>query len=154
MRMRNAFILLMFAALFAGCTDPVFYEKSYSFPKNTWNLKVKPMFKVEITDTTKLYDFTITLRTTTDYSFNNCWIYLNTKTPNKIKAREPFELKITNSDGTWIGKKSGTIVENQLAFKRRRFPMKGVYFFELEQAVVQENLDEVLDVGIRIEEAK
>lgn len=154
MRMRNWFILLVFAAFFASCTEPVFYEKSYSFPKNTWNLKVKPMFKVEIEDTAKLYDFTITFRTTTDYSFNNCWIYLNTRTPNKIKAREPFEIKITNPDGTWAGKKSGTIVENQLAFKRRKFPLKGVYFFEIEQAVVQENLGEVLDVGIRIEEAK
>ncbi|MGV3632112.1 MAG: gliding motility lipoprotein GldH [Bacteroidota bacterium] len=154
MQTRNWFIVLLLAVVFASCTDPVFYEKSYSFPKNTWNLKVKPMFKVEITDTSKLYDFTITFRTTTDYPFNNCWIYLNTKTPNKIKAREPFEIKITNPDGTWIGKKSGTIVENQLSFKRRKFPLKGVYFFELEQAVVQENLDEALDVGIRIEEAK
>ena len=154
MQMRNWFILFVIAAVFSSCTDPVYYEKSYSFPKNTWNLKVRPMFKVEITDTSKLYDFTITLRTTTDYAFNNCWIYLNTKTPNKIKAREPFEIKITNPDGTWIGKKSGTIVEHMLSFKRRKFPLKGAYFFELEQAVAQENLDEVLDIGIRIEEAK
>lgn len=117
-------------------------------------MKVKPMFKVNIVDTTKLYDFTITLRTSTDYSFNNCWFYLNTKTPNKIKAREPFEMKITNPDGTWIGQKSGTIVENILQFKRRKFPIKGVYYFQLEQAVIQENLEDVLDVGIRVEEVK
>ena len=153
-QVRRSLLFIACTLLLLACTDNVFYEKSYSFPKNAWNLKVKPMFKVDIQDTTKAYDFIITLRTTTDYAFNNCWLYLNTKTPNKIKAREPFEMKITNPDGTWIGKKSGTIVENTLQFKRRKFPIKGVYYFQLEQAVIQENLDEVLDVGIRIEEVK
>lgn len=155
MRTLKLFVIcVVLLSIFSACTEASFYEKSYSFPKNNWNLKVKPMFKVDIQDTTKLYDFTITLRTTTDYSFSNCWLYLNTKTPNKIKAREPFEIKITNADGTWIGNKSGTIVENVLHFNRRKFPIKGVYYFQLEQAVVQENLGEVLDVGIRMEEVK
>lgn len=154
MQVRNLYIVLLLTLVLASCTEQSFYEKSYSFNNNTWNLKVKPVFKVDIKDTSKLYNFTITLRTTTDYSFNNCWFYLNTKTPNKIKAREPFEMKITNADGTWIGKKSGTIVETVLPFKRRKFPVEGVYTFQLEQAVVQENLGEVLDIGIRIEEVK
>lgn len=150
--MRNVYIVLVLALVLASCTKQVFYEKSYSFPDNTWNLKVKPVFKVEIKDTSKFYDFTITLRTTTDYAFNNCWLYLNSKTPNKIRAREPFEIKITNEDGTWRGNKSGTIVENMLQFKRRKFNIPGTYYFKLEQAVIQEDLNEVLDVGIRMEE--
>lgn len=150
---RNFLICLLVLITFASCTEQVFYQKSYSFPENTWNLKIKPVFRVEIKDTSKRYDFGITLRTTTDYQFSNCWLYLNTRTPNKTKGREPFEIKITNLDGTWIGKKSGTIVENTLYFKQRKFPMKGTYIFELEQAVIQENLEEVLDIGIQIREA-
>lgn len=152
--MRNWFIIVFLVGILYSCSEEVFYEKSYSFPNNVWNLTVKPQFKVEIKDTSKLYDFTITLRNTTDYSFNNCWIYLNSTTPSKIKAREPFEIKITNPDGTWIGNKSGTIVENLLRFNRRKFPEKGIYYFQIEQAVIQENLNEVLDIGLRIEEVK
>ncbi len=147
-------VFLFCATFLLSCSEQSFYEKSYSFKGNTWGQKVKPMFKIEITDTSKYYDFILTLRTTTDYAYSNAWIYMNTLTPNKIKAREPFEIKITNPDGTWIGTKSGTIVENLLYFKRRKFPLKGVYYFQMEQAVVQENLNEVLDIGLRLLETK
>lgn len=147
---------LLFLVIFAlySCTESSFYEKAYSFKDNNWNEGVKPVFKVEIKDTSKFYDFTLTLRVTTDYAYSNCWMYLNTTAPNKVKGREPFEMKITNPDGTWVGNKTGTIVENLLLFKRRKFPLPGVYFFRVEQAVIQENLGEVLDVGLRIEEVK
>lgn len=153
-RLKSIFFLLFFSLLLVACSDQSFYEKSYSFKRNTWSQKVKPIFKVEILDTSIFYDFILTFRNTTDYAYSNAWIYLNTKTPNKIKAREPFEIKITNPDGTWIGTKSGTVVENLLYFKRRKFPLKGIYCFQLEQAVVQENLTEVLDIGLRMLESE
>ncbi len=155
--LKHSFFFLSFSILillFTSCSETSFYEKSYSFQSNSWNQNVKPKFKVEITDTSKLYDFELTLRNSTDYSFNNCWIYLNTTAPSKIKAREAYEIKITHPDGTWIGTKSGTIVENVLFFKKRKFPQKGVYYFQIEQAVIQEKLDHVLDIGLRIKESK
>lgn len=152
--MRNTLYLGVLVLLLSACTDEVFYEKSYSFKNNEWDQRVKPTFKVEIKDTSKLYDFVITFRNTTDYSFSNCWIYLNSITPDKQKAREPFEIKITNPDGTWIGNKSGTIVENMLYFRQRKFPLAGTYFFRLEQGVIQESLEDVLDIGLRIEEVR
>jgi gliding motility-associated lipoprotein GldH len=147
-------VLSLFSLLLTGCNETSFYEKSYSFESNSWDQRVKPKFKVEILDTSKVYDFEFTLRNTTDYAFNNCWIYLNTTTPTKITAREAYEIKITNPDGTWIGTKSGTIVENVLFFKKRKFPHKGIYYFQVEQAVIQEKLDHVLDFGLRIKESK
>lgn len=153
-QVHKVLVVCLLVFLFSGCTEEVFYEKSYSFKDNTWSQHVKPMFKVEIKDTTIAYNFTITLRNTTDYGFSNCWIYLNTKTPNKEKAREPFQIHITNPDGTWVGNKSGTIVENRLDFKSRKFPMPGTYYFQLEQGVVEKELGEVLDVGLRIEPVK
>jgi gliding motility-associated lipoprotein GldH len=150
----KSFRFLFALVLLASCSDNEFYTKSYSFKNNEWDMNVKPSFKVEITDTTKVYDFVLTLRTTTDYEFSNCWVYLNSKTPDNKKGREPFEIKITNPDGSWIGTKSGTIVENNLFFKKRKFPVKGVYYFKVEQAVIQEKLDEVLDFTLRIKEAE
>jgi gliding motility-associated lipoprotein GldH len=149
---KQLFLVFTLSLLIISCSDNVFYTKSYSFDDKTWNQSVKPLFKVTIKDTTKKYNFILTLRTTTDYEFSNCWIYLNSITPSKIKAREPFEIKTTNADGSWIGKKTGTIVEHTLFFKQRKFPQKGIYYFSVEQAVIQKNLNEVLDIGLRIEE--
>ena len=151
MQNKGIFLLAMLALLFTSCSETPFFEKSYSFPKNEWNEDVKPMFKVEVTDTTQYYDFVITLRTTTDYGFSNAWIYLNTKTPDGQTAREPFEIKNANPDGSWTGNKSGTVVENYLSFRRKKLPKKGTYYFTLEQAVTQKTLKEVLDVGLLVD---
>lgn len=146
------FILVIGASFLTGCTDSPFYDKSYSFSGNSWEQDVKPTFMVNIDDTTKAYDFIITLRTTTDYGYSNAWIFLNTKTPTGEKAREPFELKITNADGSWIGKKSGTTVENFLLFKRKKLPQKGKYTFTIEQGITQKTLKQVLDIGLTVVE--
>ena len=119
-----------------------------------WEQNVKPSFVIDIADTTKEYDFILTLRTTTDYKYSNLWLYMNTTTPSKEHAREPFEIKITNPDGSWVGKKTGTIVEHSLYFKRRKMPMKGAYVFLLEQGITDSKVDEVLDISLVVQEAK
>ena len=137
--------------LLTGCMEQPVFEKSYSFKSNQWDMKAKPTFKVDIQDTSKLYDFTITFRTTTDYEYNNVWFYLNTITPSGEKGREPFEMKITNSDGSWTGKKTGTVVETELFFKSKKLPVSGTYSFYLEQAITEPILRNVLDVGLRVD---
>ena len=146
------YILVVFIVV--SCSETAFYQKSFGFQNNTWSQKVKPKFEIEFQDTTKLYDFIVTVRTTTDYKYSNLWIFLNS-TPSVGKSvREPYEIKTTYPDGSWIGKKTGTVVEHQLVFKRRRLPFKGKYKFEIEQGITEKKLDEVLDISLRIEEVK
>ena len=76
-----------------------------------------PNFDVKIDDTSKWYDMVITLRTTTDYPHSNFWFFLNTTTPSGIDAREPFQLRIADEAGHWLGLKSGTVIENKLLFR-------------------------------------
>lgn len=130
------------------------YQKSYTFEKAEWEQNVKPSYTVDIKDTVKVYDFTLTLRTTTDYKFSNLWIYLNTTAPDGKKSREAFEIQITNPDGSWSGKKTGTIVENNLIFKRKKIPLKGKYVFVLEQGITASKIDQVLDVGLTVDTSK
>jgi gliding motility-associated lipoprotein GldH len=143
--------LLLF---FASCNETAYYQKSFGFKNNMWSQDVKPKFEVEFQDTTKLYDFVLTLRTTTDYKYSNLWIFLNSTPPVGESVREPYEIKTTFPDGSWIGKETGTIVEHQLVFKRRRLPYKGKYKFAVEQAITEKTVDEVLDISLRVEEVK
>jgi gliding motility-associated lipoprotein GldH len=143
--------LLLF---FASCDETAYYQKSFGFKNNMWSQDVKPKFEVEFQDTTKLYDFVLTLRTTTDYKYSNLWIFLNSTPPVGESVREPYEIKTTFPDGSWIGKETGTIVEHQLVFKRRRLPYKGKYKFVVEQAITEKTVDEVLDISLRVEEVK
>lgn len=154
-RMRKSlFYLLIWVCLLSSCSDSAIVEKSFSFSNEKWDQRVKPTFVVPIQDTTKIYDFTLTVRTTTDYKYSNLWLFMNTKTPKGEMAREPFEIKTTYPDGTWIGKKTGTIVEHTLHFKRRKLPQKGNYIFKLEQGITKNVVDEVLDISLIVSESK
>ena len=81
-------------------------------------------------------------------------MFWTSETPLKEKVREPFEIKIANEDGSWIGKNTGTIVENQLTFAKRKITVPGEYKFTIEQAVTQEVLEDVLDIGLSIYKEK
>jgi gliding motility-associated lipoprotein GldH len=143
-------ILTIGLVVFSSCETKPYYDKTYSFKGKTWNQRLKPEFVVPVEQTNQYFDFIIAIRTTTDYKFNNLWIYLNTTTPNNKKGRDPFQIRVANNDGTWRGTKTGTVVENQLLFKRRKFPEKGNYKFTIEQAITEKTVGEILDIGLRV----
>ena len=151
--MRSLLFVVLVTFLFS-CDDASFYTKSYSFNNNTWQRSVKPKFIVEIKDTKHLYDFIVTLRTSTSYKYNNLWIFLNTTPPNGLSVREPFEIKTCYPDGSWIGKKTGSIVEHTLIFKRRKVPSRGKYKFILEQGITEKLIDEVVDISFEVKLVK
>jgi hypothetical protein len=58
---------------------------------------------------------------------------------------------MADPNGNWIGKKSGTVVEHQLIFQRRKAPFKGKYKFELEQAITEKRVTELLDISLEVQ---
>ena len=116
----------------------------------------------------------LTLRTTTDYKYSNLWVFLNTKNPKGETTREPVEIAVTNPDGSWVGNKTGTIVETEVVFIRSKdgqfevfdrpgYPPRmlkcslaeaGKYNFMVEQGITQMTIDEVLDLTLLVEEPK
>lgn len=147
----NYLLALAVILLVGACSETPLYTKSYSFKNNEWKQEVKPVFHVNVPDTTTFYNVTITLRTTTDYSYSNLWFFLHSRSPKGQTGREPVEVTIANSDGSWAGEKSGTVVEHVLRFNHRRFPQKGWYTFTFEQGITQETAKEVMDISYTVE---
>ena len=134
-----------------GCSEAPFYEKVYSFDGRTWKQDQKMKFEVEIQDTAKVYDFTLAVRTTTDYKYSNLWMFMKTIAPDGSTGREPIQLYLTNPDGSWVGTKSGSVVETPLYFKKRKLPMKGKYTFIIEQGITDSKVTEILDLIFRVD---
>lgn len=143
-------LIILIGLILIGCTKKAVYTKAYSFKNEQWAQNVKPEFEVNIQDTSLLYDFIFTLRSTTDYAYNNLWVFLRTTPPYGKSVREPYEIKMADPSGNWIGNKSGTIVEHQLSFKRRKVPFKGKYKFTLEQAITEKRVNELLDISLEV----
>ena len=143
-------LLALVGIVLTSCTQEAIYTKAFRFKNEKWEQNVKPTFTVDIKDTTQLYDFIFTLRSTTDYAYNNLWVFLPTTPPYGKSVREPYEIKMADPNGNWIGNKSGTVVEHQLIFKRRKVPFKGKYTFTLEQAITEKRVDELLDISLEV----
>lgn len=150
--LKNVLYIAGVSLLLTACTQPTFYEKVNKFENKTWKQNEVADYQIDVQDTSVSYQFVLTLRTTTDYQYNNLWVFWTTTTPDGEVSREPFQFQITDEAGNWTGKKSGSIVENQLTFNARKLPLKGIYKFRLEQAVTESNVDEVLDLGLSIEQ--
>lgn len=148
---RNSWLFIGLIAICFSCGQAPFYEKSVSFENKEWTRNLKPSFKVDIKDINQEYNFTISLRTTTDYKYSNLWVFLKTEAPDGTSAREPFEILLANPDGSWVGNKSGTIIETPLYFKKRKLPLKGVYKFTIEQGITNSEVDEVLDISFIVD---
>ena len=151
------FILIIGTSILGSCTDDVLYMKTHTFKNNQWNKNEKPVFKVNFPGDELLYDVIFTLRSTTNYKYDNIWLYITTTGPqcnkegNKksILGKVPVEIKMANPNGKWIGEKSGTYVETQLLFRERKF-CKGEYTFTIEQGVTMDIMPEVSDITIEV----
>lgn len=154
MQIRNSLFIILLSALLFACGEQPFYEKVVAFDDREWKLDVKPTYSFELKDVNKEYDFTLSLRTSTDYQYSNLWVFMKTITPDGAIAREPFEIVITNDDGSWVGEKSGSVVTTPLYFRSRKLPKEGKYTFIIEQGITQSKVDEVLDLTFRVDESK
>ncbi len=149
-RMVSKWWLASVLVLLVSCGESPLFTKSVAFDNNEWKQDQKAVFEVNIPDTTQFYTITITLRTTTDYAYNNMWFFLHSKTPKGQEGREPVEMKIAHPDGSWIGEKSGTVVTTVARFSHRRFPQQGKYRFTFEQGVTENSVKDILDISYTV----
>ena len=103
-------------------------------------------------DTTSFFDFYLKLRHNTDYKYNNVYFFVNTTFPDQQSARDTVEFILADKEGKWHGKGFGTIKDLKILLKKDvRFPIPGMYVFEFEQAMREEHLVGIMDIGISIE---
>lgn len=152
---RGLFIMLSLGGsmLFLfSCKKPALFDKHLELEGENWSTKQKPQFLVTIEDTLQNTDVYINLRNLSCYPYSNIFLFINTTFPNGKQARDTLECLLADEKGNWLGDGLGDIWDNRILFKKNvRFPQKGVYTFEFEQAMRLNPLPCISDVGLRIE---
>ena len=138
--------------MLASCNLNTVYNYNKTIPESVWNQDVVVRFDIEITDTSSIFDFYLTLRHTTDYKYNNVYFFINTTFPDGNMARDTVEFILADKKGKWYGKGFGRMKDLKILLKKGlRFQHGGVYLFEFEQAMREKNLAGITDLGISIE---
>lgn len=152
----RAVLLSSFSLFLFSCTKIDLYEKVAAVPKHEWQSGFKPQFKFTISDTTAAYQLFIIFRHTEKYNYNNIWINLYTKTPgDSAISKVQYELPLATNEKGWLGNGMDDLYEHRIALTPFNgdfyFKKPGEYTFALEQIMREDPLQEVMNVGLRIE---
>jgi gliding motility-associated lipoprotein GldH len=154
LRIRHIFLVSLALLLFSlvSCDSKRFYEENKTIENGVWLSTNFKSFSVNIDDTLSRYNLYLNIRNDGGYPYSNLYLFIHTFLPGNKKAIDTVECQLAEPDGKWRGSGLGSLKFNRFLFQRDMlFPRKGLYRFDLEQAMRVKELKGIRDVGIRIE---
>ncbi|MGP8216959.1 MAG: gliding motility lipoprotein GldH [Bacteroidia bacterium] len=148
------FLLLGIAIIFCSCNKGVMYQKYISIPDNTWLANKPVTFTVSVDDTINYYNVFVNIRNADDYDFGNLYLFVDITAPNRVTERDTMNCILADNAGRWLGNGLGDIWDNKIWFKKNARFHKGEYKFTYTQAMRVDTLQQIMDVGLRIEKAQ
>ncbi|GAB4451986.1 MAG: gliding motility lipoprotein GldH [Bacteroidales bacterium] len=150
--MRNV-VLFFIPVLFFACSDHAIFDENTNLTSKAWDRKNSISFKVPITDTVNPYKIFVNIRNNGNYSRRNLYLFITVISPKGDEIKDTVNCILADEKGKWYGKSNlGDLYFNKFLYKPNvRFPYAGTYTFKLEQAMRTEIMNNIEDVGIRIE---
>ena len=134
----------------SSCTKIDLYEKDITIPGFRWKSNFQPEFTFTIKDTTSPYQLFLVLRHTEKYNFNNIWITLYSQPPGDTLHKASFELQLANNE-KWLASGMDDIYEHRIKLTDPQYLKAGVYRFRMQQIMREDPLENVMNVGLRVE---
>ncbi len=147
---KTCFLCLVSCILYLSCTTIDLYEKDVTIPGFKWKSSFKPEFTFAIKDTTVPYQLFLVLRHNDRYNYNNIWINLYSQPPGDSLHKAPFELPLATNE-KWLATGMDDIYEHRIKLTDPQYLRAGVYHFIVEQIMREDPLENVMNVGLRVE---
>jgi gliding motility-associated lipoprotein GldH len=146
-------LLIFPVLLLLSCNTKPFYEEFISLPQ-TWSSSNIVHFDVNISDTASAHHVYISVRNTGKYEYSNLYLFVTAHSPNGNIVRDTVEITLADERGKWLGRGAASVFTLFYPYKTNiRFPMRGIYTFDIEQAMWIRDLGNISDIGLRIEKA-
>jgi gliding motility-associated lipoprotein GldH len=150
--MKNAYVILVFLICLSCGSRRSVFEKFIPVEGNSWNSSQIIQFDVNIPDSTETHNVYIMIRNTSRYHFSNLFLFTTVHAPDGSFIRDTIEITLADEKGKWLGKGAASIFTTYYPYRTNiRFPLPGIYVFDIEQAMWEENLKDINDVGLKIE---
>lgn len=152
LRLKNIIYLFLPLAVMASCQTVDLYEKTVAIKNHEWQSGFKPEFTFTVKDSVSPHTLFFVIRHNEKYNYNNLYANIYVKAPHSdsvIKIQKDL-LLATNEKG-WLGVGMDDIYEHRIKLGDAEPLKAGEYTFTLEQIMREDPLQNVLNVGIRIE---
>lgn len=146
----TCFLFLILCIFLLSCTAIDLYERDVAIPNFKWKSNFEPEFSFTIKDTTVPYQLFLVLRHNDQYNYNNIWINLYSQPPHDTLHKAAFELPLATNE-KWLATGMDDIYEHRIKLTDPQYLKAGVYHFKVEQIMREDPLENVLDVGLRVE---
>ena len=136
-------MLLFFLVVgFVSCQNENKKEVYHSFNNNTWNTDSIVSFELDNIDTTSSHDLYLMVRHTTNFKFQNLFLFTNFE-----NQQDTLELFLSEKSGRWLGKGFGEIKELKIRIKENvNFKENQDQIFSVEQAMRYEDLEKIINL--------
>ena len=136
-----------------SCDPDMIYDQYVPIDNGEWKWVDAREFKVDISDTTSLYNIYLQIRHSVEYPLSNLYMFVHVKGPTGQHLKDTVNMILAAPDGQWNGSGTGKLRELQLLYRSRtQFGNSGTYVFTIEQGMRNPELP-VTDLGLRIERA-
>ena len=146
------FYLVPCFLLIVSCTTIDLYEKTVPVPGHAWNNSFRPTFDFTIKDTTSLYQLFLVLRHNEKYNYSNIYVNIYVQGPGQDTLQKIQQnIDLANNEKGWLATGFDDIYEQRRPLGRRQALKAGQYKFTIEQIMREDPLENILDVGLRLE---
>jgi gliding motility-associated lipoprotein GldH len=147
--------VVIFSFGFLSCDREKVYEEFFTLDQQKWDHKAPVLFNVNVSDTLSAHNIYVIIRNTGQYQYSNLYLFITTQAPNGNILKDTTEVILANERGKWLGTGSGAAYTLKFPYKEKiKFPAKGIYRFQIEQAMWVDNLKHISHVGLRIERSE
>ena len=150
--LRTFCIVTLTSCMLCSCTTIDLYEKAVTIPKHQWSSSFKPSFDFTIKDTSAPYRLFLILRHNEKYNFNNIFVNVYVKGPGQDSVQKiQQDLVLATNEKGWLASAMDDIYEHRIQLGTEQSLKAGNYTFTIEQIMREDPLENVLNVGLRIE---
>ena len=151
-KIMGVFFVLLILASCNNNSEQVFMNNL----NGKWDKKAEQKFDFNIKDAQNPKNNIFVVRNNNDYPYSNIRLivnFLDKKT--KIKSTDTLNYILAKPSGEWLGKGFGDTKEILFQYKLNyKFPGNGDYSIGLVQAMRNDNLPGIEDIGVKLETAQ
>ncbi len=152
--MKKGFLFFSFIAILLSCDSKQLFIEYAEIPNDVWSIKNVLHYNVNISDTTGAYNIYINVRHGDRYSYSNLFLFVTAHSPDGNSLKDTVEILLADDRGNWLGKGAASIYTKKHPYKQNiRFPVRGIYTFDIEQAMRVQDLKYISNIGLSIENA-
>lgn len=151
----HKFLGLLVFALFISCDSSS--EDIIMNPVNgKWNRKTVQKYNLNISDSQNPKNIIFVVRNNDSYPYSNLRFIVDFKDLRTKKSNvDTLNYILAKPNGEWLGTGFGDTKETLFLYKvNYRFPKNGKYEINVTQAMRNDNLPGIEDLGIKVETAK